>query len=399
MKRAATKIWFRIAKFVAGAFAVSLVVAAIVFFFVLPEYLAARLNPITNKPPYLVSEKAQNLHRQLFVADLHADSLLWNRNLLEKSRGGHVDIPRMLEGNLALQFFTVVTKSPNNLNLDSNAGDTDDIFWLTLAQRQPLETLTSLTARAANQAAHLHRIAAASNGKFVVIKSKLDLQNFLERRRTETDLVAGVLGIEGAHALDGKLENTEFLFDAGFRMMSPAHFFDSEMSGSMHGVQKGGLTEKGREMLKKMEARGMLFDLAHASAQTIEDVLTIATKPVLVSHTGVRATCDTNRNLTDDQIRRIARTGGVIGIGFWDTAVCGSDAAAIARAIRHTANTIGTAHVALGSDFDGTVETPFDASGMALVTEALLNENFSETEIRQIMGENVLRVLAENLPD
>lgn len=399
MKRAARKSWVLILKLFAAAFLVLLLAAAIIFFFVLPPYIAKRLNPIVKNPPYAVSQAAQNLHAKLFVADLHADSLLWNRNLLEQSDAGHVDIPRMRQGNLALQFFTVVTKSPNNLNIESNKGDTDDIFWLTLAQRQPLATLSSLTARAVNQAEHLHQTAERSNGKFVVIKNKSDLQTFLERRESEPDLTAGILGIEGAHALDGKPENVEVLFDHGFRMMSPAHFFDSEMSGSMHGALKYGLTEKGREMLRKMEARGMLFDLAHASAQTIDDVLQLATKPVLVSHTGVRATCDNNRNLTDAQIKAIAKTGGVIGIGFWDTAVCGNDATSIARAIRHTANTVGANHVALGSDFDGTVETPFDASGMALITEALLQENLSEAEIRQIMGENVLRVLQENLPE
>jgi microsomal dipeptidase-like Zn-dependent dipeptidase len=143
----------------------------------------------------------------------------------------------------------------------------------------------------------------------------------------------------------------------------------------------------------------MLVDVAHASARTIDDVLQMAKRPVIVSHTGVRGTCDNNRNLTDEQLRRIAETGGVVGIGFWDTAVCGEDAAAIAKAIRYAANTIGTNAVALGSDFDGAVKTPFDVSGMALITEALLRENFSEDEIKQIMGGNVLRLLSENLPE
>lgn len=376
-----------------------LFIAAIVFFFVLPPLVGDWLNPTAQKSPYQVSPEAQALHQQLFVADMHADSLLWNRNLLIKSTVGHVDIPRMREGNLALQFFTVVTKSPRGLNIEKNAGDTDDIFWLTLAQRQPLETLSSLTKRALNQSYRLHQFAEKSEGKFVLIKTKRDLANFLERRKTEKDLVAGILGIEGAHALDGKPENVEVLFDAGFRMMSPSHFFDSEMGGSAHGVEKYGLTERGREMLKRMEARGMLFDVSHSSSATIDDVLKLATKPVVVSHTGVRGTCPNNRNLTDEQLRGIAKTGGIIAIGFWDTAVCGSDAKAIAKAIRYTANVVGVQHVALGSDFDGSVETAFDASGMALVTEALMQEDFTAEEIEKIMGANVLRLLLEQLPD
>jgi microsomal dipeptidase-like Zn-dependent dipeptidase len=102
--------------------------------------------------------------------------------------------------------------------------------------------------------------------------------------------------------------------------------------------------------------------------------------------------------LSDDELRAVARTGGVIGIGVWDTATCGEDAAATARAIRYAVKIVGVDHVGLGSDFDGGTTTPFDASGWALVTEALLKEGFSEEEIRKVMGENVVRVLMETLP-
>lgn len=370
-----------------------------VFFFVLPSLVDKWQNPVVQAPPYSVSEKARDLHERLLITDLHADSLLWNRDLSQKSAQGQIDFPRMREGNLALQFFTVVTKSPRDLNIESNSGDTDNIFWLSLAQRQPLENLFSLTKRALGQAERLHQYARDERGKFIVIRTKTDLRQFLARRETEKDLIAGILGIEGAHALDGRVENVETLFAAGFRMMSPSHFFDTEMGGSVHGVEKYGLTDAGREMIRRMEASGMLVDVAHASPKTIEDILGMATRPVLVSHTGVRGTCPNNRNLTDEQLKAIAATGGVIGIGFWDTAVCGEDPQAIARAIRYTVNIVGVKHVALGSDFDGSVKTPFDGSGMALLTEALLAENFSELEIEQIMGGNVLRLLTENLPD
>ncbi len=143
----------------------------------------------------------------------------------------------------------------------------------------------------------------------------------------------------------------------------------------------------------------MLVDIAHASEKTIDDILQIATKPVVVSHTGVKGTCDNQRNLSDEQLQAIAKTGGIVGIGFWDTAICGEDAAAIAKAIRYAANLIGAEHIALGSDFDGSVKAPFDTSGEALITEALLQENFTEAEITEIMGGNIVRILSENLPD
>jgi membrane dipeptidase len=385
-------------KYLLVIFIVLLVGFLVFFFFFLPAKIEADLNPVINKSPYTISEKARILHEKLFVADMHADSLLWNRNLLEKSERGQVDMPRLVAGNVALQAFTVVTKSPRGLNIERNTDETDNIFWLALAQMQPLENLSSLTKRALWQASKLHEYAAQSNGKFVIIKTKSDLRGFVERRKSEK-ITGGWLGIEGAHALDGKLENVDVLFDAGFRMMSPSHFFDNDIGGSAHGVEKYGLTEKGREMIRRMEAKGMLVDVAHASPKVIEDVLQMATKPVVVSHTGVKGTCDNQRNLSDEQLRAIAKTGGVIGIGFWDTAVCGEDVGAIARAIRHASNIVGAQHVALGSDFDGSVKVPFDASGAGLITEALLNEDFSEEEISGIMGGNVLRLLSENLPD
>ena len=143
----------------------------------------------------------------------------------------------------------------------------------------------------------------------------------------------------------------------------------------------------------------MIVDLAHASEKTFADVITMATRPVVVSHAGVRGTCDNGRNLSDDQLRAVARTGGVVGIGYWDIATCGTDAAAVARAIRYTVNVTGIAHVALGSDFDGAVATPFDATGLVQVTDALLAAGFSDEDTGKAMGGNEIRFLLENLPD
>ena len=182
-------------------------------------------------------------------------------------------------------------------------------------------------------------------------------------------------------------------------MMAPTHFTDTAIGGAAAGVARGGLTPLGREWVKQMEARGMLIDLAHASPDTLQDVTAMATKPVVVSHTGVKGVCDNNRNLSDEQLRAVAATGGVIGIGFWDVATCGQDAKSIATAIRYTVAVVGAEHVALGSDFDGAVTEPFDASGLVLITEALLQQGVSEHDIRLIMGENVARVLSQTLPE
>jgi len=370
------------------------------FFFVLPGQLAKRLNVALNRPPYLASERAVELHKKLLVADLHADSLLWNRDLLDRSDSGHVDVPRLIEGNVALQAFTVVTKTPYvwKMNIERNDDQTDNIKILAIAERWPAATWSSLAERALYQASKLRDAAARSGGKLTLITSSAELSSYLDRRITGPHITAGFLGIEGAHALDGNLDNVDRLFDAGFRMMAPTHFFDNDIGGSAHGVEKGGLTDKGKEMIRRMESKRMIVDVAHASARTIDDVLAIATRPVFVSHSGVRGTCDNQRNLSDEQLKGIARTGGVIGIGYWDTAVCGTDAQAIAKAIRYSANLVGVDHIGLGSDFDGAVKAPFDTSGLVQITDALIAEGFTDEEIGKIMGRNVLRLLIQNLP-
>jgi membrane dipeptidase len=364
----------------------------------IPRLVEERENKVLRKPPYPASTQALNLHKQLVIADLHADSLLWGRDLLERGVYGQVDIPRLADGDVALQIFSLPTKSPHGLNIESNDDKSDDITALAIVERWPPATWHSLTERALYQARRLHRFATGSRGGFVVIENAADLSNYLEHRRSNPRLTAGLLSIEGAHALDGKLENLDVLYRAGYRMMSPSHFFDTDIGGSAAGVQKIGLTDKGREWVKQMEARRMIIDLAHASPKTIEDVLAAATRPLVVSHTGVKGTCDNNRNLSDEQIKAIAEKGGLIGIGYWDTATCGYDARAIVKAMRYVSDRVGVEHVALGSDFDGAVTTPFDTTGLVEITDAMLQAGYTEQDIRQIMGENVMKFLEANLP-
>lgn len=227
-----------------------------VFFFVLPGQVEAAMNGVLQPPPYAASDKAKALHRTIQVADLHADPLLWGRDLTERASRGQVDIPRLSDGNVALQVFSVVSKTPHNLNIERNDDRSDDITLLAIGQRWPLRTWFSLKERALYQASRLHDMAARSDGQFVLIKSKRDLARFLERRKAEPGIVAGLLASEGAQVLEGDPANVDVLFDAGYRMMSAAHFFDTEMGGSAHGVEKGGLTDKGRDMVKRMEEKG-----------------------------------------------------------------------------------------------------------------------------------------------
>jgi len=374
--------------------------AALIFFFAVARIVGARMNRIDGASAIAVSARADSLHRTLRIVDLHNDLLLWDRDPAARGRAGHTDVPRLVEGNVAVEVFSTVTKTPKGQNYERNGAESDNITLLAVASRWPRRTWDSRLQRALYEAGKLRHAAAVSEGRLAVVTTAAELKRALDYRASTPGLksVAGILNTEGLQALDGKLANLDTLFAHGFRMAGLAHFFDNEVAGSAHGVVKGGLSPLGRSVVQRMQQLGMIVDLAHVSPRAFDDVLEMAGRPVVVSHTGVQATCAGPRNLTDDQLRRLAANGALIGIGFWDGAVCDLAPRAIARAIRHAANVAGLSHIALGSDWDGATTVAFGADQVAQVTEALLQEGFSPPEIRAVMGENAIRFLMENLP-
>ena len=226
-------------------------------------------------------------------------------------------------------------------------------------------------------------------------------------RRAKGDAVVGGLlategaqpGDGGAHPLEGKLENLQKLYDAGFRMIGLHHFFDNELGGSLHGVSKGGLSPFGIEVLRAIEGMGMIVDVAHSSEKVVDDVLAHATRPIVVSHTGVRGACKSARNLSDAHMRAIAAKGGLIGIGYWPGAVCDSTPKGVATSLRYAADLVGVDRVALGSDYDGSTTVRFDASESAALVQAMVDAGFTDEEIAKITGGNVLALLAALLPN
>lgn len=354
-----------------------------------------RLDPVALPT---ISERARSIHASSFVADLHADSLLFERNLLVRGRLGHVDLPRLREGGVALEVFGLPTTVYFGTNIDRTRSEGLDALTVAGIARLSPTAWQGPTARALRHALRMDGFARDSDGQLVLIRDRADLAALQLARRRGEDRIGAVLALEGAHALESDPAHLRRLFDAGYRMIGLSHFFDNDYAGSSAGVAKGGLTALGRATLVEMESLGITVDLAHLSAAAMDDVLALATRPTVVSHTGVRGTCDNARNLSDDQIRRIAAGGGVVGIGFWEVAACGLTPADIARAIHHVVRLVGAEHAALGSDYDGATTVGFDVSALPALTQALLEAGLTETEIRQVLGGNVLRLLAGNLP-
>jgi membrane dipeptidase len=382
------------------AWTVILLIALISAFFIFaPGLIEASMNKVDGKPLTKATEEAKALHKTLTIVDLHSDSLMWNRDINDWSSRGHVDFPRLRAGNVALQVFSSVTKTPKGQNYNANGDKTDNITLLTIAQLQPIRTWSSLVNRSLYHAEKLRSVSALPGAEVEIVQNAEGLGNLIAHRgqTVSPQPVGALLSIEGLQNLEGKAANLDKLYAAGFRMAGLTHFFDNELGGSMHGLKKGGLTPFGRDIVARMEVKGMIVDIAHLSHAGVAEVLAMATRPVVSSHGGVQATCKVNRNLTDAEIIGVAKTGGIIGVGYWDGAICDTSPAAAAKAMKHIRDLVGIEHVALGSDYDGATTVRFDTSQLVQMTQALMDAGFTADEIRAAMGGNAMRVIRAGL--
>ena len=349
------------------------------------------MNPVIAHNPYPVSAAAQALHDELWIADLHTDSLLWRRNPAKRNAQGHVDLPRLREGGVEFQIFSAVTKSPKGQNFNGNDADApDQITKLAMAQIWPVRTWDSIYERAAYQAQRLQKLER--KGEVHIVRTAADME--------KTDRVLALLLTEGSHPLQGDLEKIHRLHYQGYRAMGLHHFFDNELGGSLHGRSQAGLTGFGRAAVKEMREKGIIIDVAHSSVQTVRDVLKLTPDPIFISHGGTVASCPKtkNRNLPDDVLKQIAARKGLIGIGYFSGVICDISPNGIATAIVDAVNLLGPDAVALGSDYDGTVTVSLDTSELAVITDALLRRGMDKATIRKVMGANARRFFTENLP-
>ncbi|MFT5695321.1 MAG: membrane dipeptidase [Myxococcota bacterium] len=379
------------------ALTVSLFLA--VCFFLLGKNVERLMNRVVPVDLPVVSDRARTLHASSFVVDLHSDTSLTGRPILDRSKVGHVDWPRMEEGGVGLQFFTAPTKVPISLDIhrtDANAPDV--LSLLDFAKHGPFYKASPYR-RGMLQGEQVRHAVELSEGALVLIRTRRDLEALIDGRANNSRAIGALLGLEGAHALQSKVKYLERFYDAGVRMIGLTHFFDNDFAGSAHGVERGGLTDLGRDLVRRLIDYGIMIDLAHLSPAAIDDVLAMVDVPTVVSHTGVKGTCDNPRNLSDEHIRAIANGGGVIGIGYFELAVCGTAPKDIVAAMLHVVGLVGDDHVALGSDYDGAVTVAFDTSQLQVLTQTMIDAELSDESIRKILGGNIVRVMREVLPD
>ncbi len=365
------------------------------------------------------------IHRRAIVVDMHADTTQRlvdeNVDLTQRLLDGHFDAVRAKEGGLDAQFFSIWVEP------ELFGGGGERAVKRADAQIQAVRDLAAKhpeTWEVATTAADIRRIAAS--GK-----------------------LAALMGMEGGYAIDEKIENVARYYQMGVRYLSPAWSVSTSWAGSS-GDEAGktrGLNNFGKQVIREMNRLGIMVDVSHLSDRAFWDIVNTSTKPVIATHSGCRAITDVPRNLTDEMIVALAKTGGVVNVIFYPEhiepgysekkkRVDAEIAQLVQRAsdeekgdvahkklardrvrrdeylkrlppvsvtrivdhIDHVVKLVGIDHVGIGSDFDGIQAVPADLKSVAdlpnLTTE-LLKRGYSESDIDKILGGNMLRVMEE----
>lgn len=310
----------------------------------------------------------------MFIMDAHCDTLLdiaaGRRRLAERGKGGHIDLPRMVDGGVSSQIFAIYVE-PEYL---PGAGARQALRLVDVFHREIEENSDSLVF--ATRAGDVGR--ARDEGK-----------------------IAAFLSIEGGEALDGSIELLRIFHKLGVRLMTLTWSRRNELGdGAYEGGTHGGLTRFGVDVVREMDRLGMVVDVSHLSEATFWHVMEVSTNPVIASHSNAKALCGHSRNLSDEQAKAIAGSGGVIGVTFVGPFLGAGrqSVQGVADHIDHFAGLIGADNVAIGSDFDGVSDSALpeglpDVSHMPAIIDELVRRGYSDAAVRGIMGANLLRVV------
>jgi membrane dipeptidase len=334
-----------------------------------------------------LEDEARALHRTAYVADAHADALLWNRDLRVRNRRGHVDFVRLAEAGVRLQVFTVVSRGFPFVG---------GFPVLALAHRWPLDAVRSPWTRTLFQ---IERLTEACASGAAVLATRPSELAAAERQGR----LACVLGVEGGHAIEGQVERVAELARRGVAFMGLTHLVPNELGGSSFPFRgRRGLTTLGARVLEAMAGLGLAVDVAHASPRLLAALLAQEEARIFCSHTGVAALGPRWRNLDDPALRRIADRGGVVGIIFGTPYLGSRRLEAVADHLEHAVRVAGEEAVCLGSDFDGLVPLPAgmgDVTDLWKLTALLLARGHSRRWVERILGLNLRRFLDEVLAE
>jgi len=322
--------------------------------------------------------RAIELHRSALVADLHCDSILAHlkgeRELDRRSATGHLDLPRLADGGVKLQVFAI-WPDPKTLR----PGELDPFV------QRGAEAVKELCARNADRLA----LAMSPADAFAIAGS---------------GRIAAVIAVEGGHALEGRLERLQQWNTAGVSLLTITWCNSNELADSSGDENKphNGLSPLGRDAIRELNRLGMIVDVSHCSDAAFFQILETSAAPVIASHSGIRARRDHNRNLTDDQLKALAASRGVMGMVFLPCFLNADENKAsitdVIAGIDHVVQLVGPDFVGIGSDFDGfagSLAGLEDVSKLPTITDRLLHLGYSETAIRCILGANFLRVWQE----
>lgn len=372
------------------------------------------------RKPVKLTDRARKLHAECLVIDGHND-LPWTMrqkaassfkqaDISQPQPRFHTDIPRLRKGNVGAQFWSAYV--PSETRLDRRAAH---------------ETLEQIDL--------IHRMIKRYPETFEMASTADDIE-----RIQKTGKIASMIGVEGGHSIENSLSLLRVFYGLGVRYMTLTHSDSLDWADSATDDAKNkGLSPFGEEVVLEMNRLGMLVDISHVSPETMEDVLRVSKAPIIASHSSARAIADHPRNVPDAILKKIKQNGGVVMVNYFSGFVVPESAQQMIEMfnvrrelkqkypnetefnraynrwknshkmqpgtihdvvdhIDHIAKVAGVEHVGIGSDFDGVSTLPDQLEDVAtypLITQALLDRGYTDQQIKQIMGENLMRVLRQ----
>ena len=322
-------------------------------------------------------QKAKDIHSRILSVDTHTDTPLWFTRgdfSVGKRKSNQVNIQKMEEGKLDSQFLAIFLAQKERDEASSQA-----------AVEKCLKMIENTYAD----------VAKYQDACGIALTEEDALRLKAEGKK------AFFLGIENGYAIGKDIKNVKKFKDMGIQYMTLSHSYDNDICNSSSHTEDAskGLTVFGRKVVKEMNKVGMMIDVSHVSEGTFWDVIKYSKDPIFASHSSVKALCDHDRNLTDDQLRALAKNGGVIQICIYDGYLNNDAKAAsiddIVKHIDHAVKVAGIDHVGIGSDFDGGggVLGCKGDNDMINITVKLIEKGYSEEDIRKIWGGNFFRVM------